>query len=364
MQKALLVILCLILSPSDLWAGEKLLYAIRSESLKRYPDIVYTKIYSLDPDGQERRLLFSDENAPIMLLARRGMPGHPGEVLVSSKTKILAHAVEKRLNPGRWYPSQASIYELSADGSNRFRKIFDVVGEQSLSEIFVSPSGTQIGYLNYLDQKTFIFIHETDTGELLHRIDVSKVFLDCFTSTIGWLPDGYRLFFTLDTGDVHMTSEESYEKKGAYVINEDGTGLVKLPEKLILLPSKEGFWRATDSPPRFTGGLADGTYIFIDSMSERGHSGILPFIYGVNPTANAQKEISLRLSQGLNWFKVAYTGKYIAFTEKIDSKDGRYEWVEHLWVKNLASGEKKRVFTLNNMPFTGHYLGLVGWMQD
>jgi hypothetical protein len=89
MQEVLLAILCLIPFSSDLRAGEKLLYAVRSESLKRYPDIVYTKIHSFDPAGRENHLVFSDENVPIMLLARRGMPGHPVEVLVSTQVCLL-----------------------------------------------------------------------------------------------------------------------------------------------------------------------------------------------------------------------------------------------------------------------------------
>jgi len=129
-----------------------------------------------------------------MLLPKRGMPGHPGDVLVCSKNRIFAHAVEKRLNPGRWYPYKASIFELSTDSSNKVREILNVFGEQSLAEIFVNSLGTKIGYINYLNQKTFIFVHETEAGKLLHKIDVSKIFLDCFTSGIGWLPDGIGFF--------------------------------------------------------------------------------------------------------------------------------------------------------------------------
>lgn len=365
MQKVILAILCLILSPFDLWAGEKLLYAIRSESLKRYPDIVYTKIYSLDPDGRESRLIFSDENALIMLLPRRGLPGYPGEVLVSSKKKIFAHAVEKSLNPGRWYPSKASIYELSSDGSNNFRKIFNVEGEPSLSEIFVNPTGTKIGYINYLNQKTFIFIHETEGGKLLHKIDMSKIFLDCLASDIGWLPDGIRLFFTLDTGDVDMTSKESYKKVGTYFIKEDGLELLRLPQSLFSFPEKKGFG-AHSSTPQFVGGLLDGTYIFREYKFRKDYRGTEPssLMYLVDPRTKSKKEIPLRVSEGLNWFKVSHTGECIAFTERISSKEGDYAWSEHIWVKDLASGEEKRIFTLDNTPFKGHYLGLVGWMEN
>jgi len=365
MGKILFAILYAILFASNLWAGEKLMYAIRSESLQRYPDIVHTKIYSLNPNGKETRLIFSDENAPIMLLARRGMPGHPGEVLVPSRNKVFAHAVEKRLNPGRWYASKASVYELFIDGSNKFRKVFDVMGEQSLSEIFVNSAGTRIGYLNYLDQKTFIFIHETGTGKLLHKIDVSNVFLDCFASAIGWLPDGKRLFFTLDTGDVHVTSKESYKKVGTYFIKEDRLELFRLPQAFFSFPEKKGFGTHS-STPQFVGELPDGAYIFREFKFKKDYRGTAAssLIYMVNPITKSQKEIPLNVSQSLNWFKTSSNGKSIAFTEKISSKEGRYEWVEHLWIKDIVTGKEKRVFSLDNMPFKGLYLGLVGWMEN
>ena len=364
MGKILGTILFIILFTTNLWAEEKLLYAIRYESLQRYPDIVHTKIYSIHPDGKEIRAIFSDEHTSIMLSHRRGMPGHPGEVLVSSKKKIFAHAVEKRLNPGRWYASKASIYELNGDGSNRFKKILDVMGEQSLAEMFVNPAGTRIGYSNYLGQKPFIFIHEAETGKLLHQIDVSRIFLDCFASAIGWLPDGDRVFFSLDTGDVHMTSEESYKRTGAYTIKEDGTDLVRLPENFSRFSLSDKFQRAVDSAPRFVGGLPDGTYIFSDVKSMKGQRGILSFLFAVTPTLKAQKEIPLKIAQGLRWFKLSHSGKSIAFTEKISSREGRFEWVEHIWVKDLAMGEEKKVFSLDNIPFKGLYLGLVGWMGN
>ena len=84
----------------------------------------------------------------------------------------------------------------------------------------------------------------------------------------------------------------------------------------------------------------------------------------MNPITKSKKEIPLRVSEGLNWFKVSHTGKYMGFTEKISSKEGRYEWSEHIWVKDLASEEEKRGFSVNNIPFKGHYLGLVGWMEN
>ncbi|RPJ58951.1 MAG: hypothetical protein EHM23_15805 [Acidobacteria bacterium] len=363
------LLLCAIVLTGDLSAGERVLYAIRYESLERYPDIVNTKIYSLTPDGKESRLVFTDENASILsilLLARRGMPGHPGEVIASSRNKVFAHAVQKRLDPGRWYSEKASIYELSADGSNRFKKILNVQGEQSLSEIFVNPQGTKVGYLNWVDQRIFVFIHDTETGRLLNRIDLSKTFLDCFASTVGWLGDGERIFFTLETGDVHVTSEASYKQTGTYFLKADGTGLTRLPEKVTLPVIEKGTWRGTDGPPRFLGALPDGSYLFRDIVLKQGDrwdTGLPSVLYLVNPLTQSRKQIPIGATRGVNWFKISPTGKYIAFTEKVRSKEG-YEWGEHLSISEVASEKTVRVFTLNDVPFKGRYLGLIGWIED
>jgi len=363
------LVLCAILFTGDLSAGERVLYAIRYESLERYPDIVNTKIYSVTPDSKESRLVFTDENASILsilLLAKRGLPGYPGDVIASSRNKIFAYAVQKRLDPGRWYSGKASIYELSADGSSRVKKILDVQGEQALSEIFVNPQGTKVGYMNWVDQKIFVFIHDTETGRLLNRIDVSRTFLDCFALSLGWLADGESIFFTLETGDVHVTSEASYKQTGTYFLKADGTGLTRLPENMTLPLLEKGTWRGTDGPPQFLGALPDGDYLFRDIIQKQGDrwdTGVPSVLYLVNPLTQSRKPIPIGATRGLNWFKVSPTGKYIAFTEKVRSKEG-YESGEHLSISEVASEKTVRVFTLNDVPFKGRYLGLIGWIED
>ncbi len=363
MKNIALAIAFLIFSISPVFAGERLLYALRQESLKRYPDIVSTRVYSISAKTRESRQVFSDEHTAVLLLPRRGMPGHPGEVLACSRDRLFAHGVERRLNPGRWYPYKGAIYELSLDGSNRIRRVFDVIGDQSLSEIFVNPAGRKIGYVNYLNQRKFVFVHETQTGRLLRQFDASPVWADCFAATIGWVPEESRLFFTLDTGDVHVTSEESYGKRGTYLVLDNGKDLVKLKEGEIAFPLEPGCSRAFDGPPRLIGISPDKSYLFRDFVS-CGRQGISELLYEVNLSKESLKQIPTRASRGLNWFKLSAGGESLAFTVKSYAKDGRYEWVEDLWVKNLRSGEEKKVFTLDNQPFKGFHLGVVGWIRD
>lgn len=360
MKIKLFVFIYLIFCSSQLWAAEKLLYAIRTEQTERYPYSKKTQIFSVDVDKKESKLVFSDENTSLALLSKRGMPTNPADVLISSKNKVFAHAVERSLDSGKWYNSKASIYELSIDGSNQFRKIFDVLGEQSLSEMFVNPAGTKIGYINYLDQKTFIFTHETNTGRLLNKIDVSNIFLDCFASSIGWMPDGNSLYFTLVAGDVHVTSEESYKKVGSYLIKDNGKDLVKLPESLVLLPLPKDSWRGPD-PPKFIGSLPEDIYIFKDIKAKKGEGRQIIYsniIYSINNKTKSKEEIPLKISGMIDYLKISFSGEKLSFIEK--SLPDR---LENLWIKDLKSKEESKVFSFFQKPFKS-YFGVVGWIEQ
>lgn len=360
-MKILFSVFCaLLLNSADLWAGEMLLCAIRYESPERTPDVFHTRVFALDPATKESTLIFSDRDTPIRLMNRRGEPGYPGEVVAAGGGRIFAHAVERSLNPGRWYHHQAAaVYELSADGANTVRKVLAVRGQHALAELFVSPAGDKIGYINEIDDRPYIFIHETETGSLLYRIEAGPIFRDCFAARIGWLPDGKRLFFSVFAEDVHLTSEASYQKEGSYVMNEDGQGLTMLPRSLTAFPSPAGFEQGPFMP-ECVGGLPGGTYLFRDSQRKKDSPGFDPrsFVYEVNPLTNSRQEIPLKGSKGLNRFKLSPAGKYLAFIESPSRSED-----EHVRVKDLETGEERRVFSFSRRPFRGYSLGLVGWLH-
>jgi hypothetical protein len=59
----------------------------------------------------------------------------------------------------------------SRDGSHKSRKICEIIGEtRSEDRIFANAAGTKIGYVSFIDNKGFLFIHDTDSGKLLHKI--------------------------------------------------------------------------------------------------------------------------------------------------------------------------------------------------
>ena len=364
MNKIILIFLCLAVSFSIIfvsvsWGDEKLLYATRYGIPRTYATILKTKVqvFAIDYHKGESKLVFSDEKLPIVVLSRYGAGGH-SVVMVSVKEKVFVSAAERNSYVSKGERLGHSIYELFLDNSNKFRKVVDVIGDHAISEMFIDPSGNKIGYLNYISEKPFIFIHEAKTGNLLYKIDAAKIFRDCFASDIGWLSDSKRLFLTLDIAGDYLTPAD-HKKIGTYLMNEDGSDLVKLPSSLFVFPKKKGF-RKFSNISEFIGEMPDGTYIVSDTKFKIGYHGqeASSFIYAVNPRTKSQKEISLKVSEGLNWVKLSPSGKYIAYTEQIYNRD-----IGYIWIKDLESGEESKAFSFPAKSFETDII-LIGWIEN
>jgi len=321
MRKIILAALFVIIFSSLCEAQEKLIYAVRFESPERFSNVVYTEVYSIDPLSKKTEILFSDKDAQVRLLPKGGMGGYPADVLVTGGRRVFSHAGDTGGKRELGY-NNASIYEISTDGSNKTRKVLDILGgakpgvyfQRRVSEIFASPDGEKIGYINYSgDNEPYIFIHDTATGKLLHKIDAAGLFAGCYAPRAGWMPDGKRIYFTTLSGDDHITPAECYKKKGTYAINEDGSNPVRIPPGTV---------EATD--------------------------------FGKDPF--------LALMKDLRRARLSNNGRYIAFTEH-DYTTG----VETVWLQETASGTKSVLFTFESRsaykPFKGYDLGIVGWME-
>jgi len=346
---------CLLLAlAAPLWAGEQLVYAVV------YKDTDYqasrTEVFSINPETAERQLIFSDEKTPILLLQHLYVFHFP----VVGGRSLFVHAAER----GKVVPStgNAFLYELASAGSQSFRRIAPVLGEESLGEVFVNPGGTRIGYVNRLKQRQYIFIHDVATGKLLHQVDVTDTFLDCFASSIGWLPRGERLFFSLDTADEDATSEESYSRVCTYLMDERNEHLTKLR-----VPAREGFW-----PPeavRMIGVLATGEYVFETMQHQRrtkpGPDRILFALTKWNPSSGRVEDIGLSRETGVYSgmqasYQLSPSGKYLAAARPPGSSS---TVSDEIWLKDLQTGKERKLLSLPTKGLEGPFLGLVGWVD-
>ena len=171
-----------------------------------------TEMFSVSMADTRRALVFSDEGPYFEII--------PGGMAVEGG-KAYASGIEREWRTGPTpgvYTGRPSVYELALDGSNRYRKLFEIQqqGDYFSAGLFIRPSGTKIGYAGAVQEHVTIFIHDVATGKLLQRVDTTKLCGDCFVVSMGWLADEQRLFFTLNLvyGDPRGA--------GTYIVSEGG----------------------------------------------------------------------------------------------------------------------------------------------
>jgi hypothetical protein len=337
------------------WAGEELVYAVVYKGSGYIA--VRTEIVSIDLETAEKRLVFSDEKTSIVLLQHLYVFHFP----VAGGRKLFAHAAQR----GKHIPSpgNVSLYELSADGSNSFRRIAPVSGTESLGDIFVNSTGTRIGYINRINRKQYIFVHDVVTGKFLHQVDITDMFLDCFASSIGWLPHSEKLYFSLETGDEHVTSEASYGRVGTYFMDERGEHLTKLSA----VPALEGFRQP--ETVRMIGVLPTGEYVFETMQRKKcsAHEQNRTFFAVVKLKTDplSVEDISFspttKLYSGIRVsYQLSPSGKYLtAASLPISSSAISYD----IWLKDLQTGKERKILLLPTKGLQGPFLGIVGWLD-
>lgn len=353
---ARLIFVGLILYAQGAWAGEKLVYAISYKGSDY--TAVKTEILTIDPETGEKHVIFSDEKASIVLVEMLYVFHFP----VVGGGKLFAHAAERgKAVP---YPGNASLYELSTDSSNNFRRICPILGVESVGDIFVNSAGTRIGYINRMNQKQHIFIHDVATGTLLSQVDITDKFLDCYASSIGWVPRSEMLYFSLEIGDYDLTSEESYALVGTYLMEENGQYL----KKLSAIPAAEGF-----SPPqtaRMIGVLPTGGFVFETIQSPQpsaDESSRCRFaVSKVEEDFSRADNIGFSPASGLcQGTRVAYqlspSGKYLSAARVPDASPATSA---NILLKDIAANSEKTILSISTQGPQGPFLGLVGWLDQ
>lgn len=339
----------------EAWAGEKLLCA----AIYKGSDYTAAKtdIFSVDLETGEKRIVFSDEKTPIALRQHLYVFHFP----VVGGRKLFAHAIERGGQAP--FPGNGSLYEIYADGSNLFRRVAPVSGVESLGDIFANSTGTRIGYINRMHRKQYLFIHDVSTGNLLHRVDITDKFLDCFAASIGWLPGSEKLFFSLQTGDAHVTSKASYAKVGTYIMSESGGHLTKFTK----LPLPEGFFSAYME--RLIGILPTGEYVFEAAVRKKhvspNQSQIGFVLVKFKKDSQEAEDVSFsqdtQLYRGVTViYRLSPSGRYLS-AAALPILSSALSW--DIWLNNLQTGEERNILSLPTEGLKGPFLGLVGWLE-
>jgi hypothetical protein len=344
----------LLVGASPAGAGERLLYAV----VHKGPafDASHTEIYSVDPASGERRLLFSDEDLPIVLLQHLYVFHFP----VAGGGRIFAHAADRGA-PGPLL-GIGGIYEIATDGIRGYRRVAGVEGDQSLGDLIADPAGARVGYVERTGRREYLFLLDAGSGRMLRKLDVTGMILDCEVSSAGWDPQSGRLYLSAAAGDDDVTSEASRSRAGTYVIDETGDRWTKIAS----IPPLPGFHPPEDA--RMIGVLPGGAYVF-ETTQLAIHPGMGPArfssaVVSLDPATGRVQEIGFRAAGGRPpgarlLPTVSPSGAYLAGATPPGSSTAVSQEIR---IKDLHTGLERELVTLPCDGGKGPFLGLVGWL--
>jgi len=382
--KRRMLIACWIafLSPA-VRGGESVLYSITDQSVA-YPATnrpvkasiaeYKTEIFAVNPETGSKRLAFSDANAGFLLLPGGALKGG----IVAAGASIFAVAADRQAWANEHHEPDA-VYQLSTDGSGKARRIFDLEGEagarRNFSHLFVNPSGSKIGHLNYLSGKTYLLIHDTATGKLLRKIalrygsEERTGWRFGSVEEIGWMPDGKRIFFAIgmsgDTDDAFWTAPSS--PIGTYVMNEDADTAERLAPEAALHPKGPGMQADANAGAALIGVLPNGQYLFSDheNASAAGHNQTR--LYALDLAKKTQKIFPLQAEGDPGSFHLSLSGKMLAstFTQKKQANLIAPSSVS-VWTLELESDKPLKLlsFPAHDETPDGSWMNLIGWLED
>lgn len=364
MNRWILVLCCVVLFGNYSRAGDSLLYCVSEGATKDSQVLSKTDIFAVNPETGKQRLVFSDARSEFLLL-----PGSDAQIdVVAAGGRIFSRGMDRKLYAKDPAYSPAALYELSANGSGKARKLFDIPIEAGMGSnirmLFVSPTGAKIGFVRTSNGKQYLFLYETSTGKLLRKIDLTEDVADMSVAAIGWMPDGERLFSTLNRTDEddEWTNPESL--MGSYVIKEDGTGRQRIAPEAEMHPSLPGLNRDVKACAVLLGVLPDGRYLVRDFQMgpPSAHPGA--YVYILDPATKAQRTLTIGVPGELYPFRLSRSASELAMvaTQRKFEPGNASTDAKTLWVFALESGKQRKLLSFTTKQDGSKWIGLVGWL--
>jgi len=173
----------------------------------------HTDIYSYSMDDHTKKMIFSDKDLPIFLLNTSGggeTAIHDIVVANPGSGKLYARMMPRDQYTA--YEEAGSLYELSTDGSNQYKKLFDF---SSPDTFVLSPDATKIASLS----GGALVVRDLASGEEISRMALDE-FNDNWVSKISWAPDGKTLLMEVAAGETSVTPVQPYSQTtGSYLVN-------------------------------------------------------------------------------------------------------------------------------------------------
>jgi hypothetical protein len=325
-----------------------------------------TEISSVSMIDGKRSPLFSDEELKLEITPT-------GATLGAGKAYARGVVREWRTTPNPGAASDTpAVYEVSLDGSKRFRRLYDIQPNQTPA--LPNPQATRAVFGTFVNEKFTVFIYELPAWKLVRSWELTSLTQahcpDCIPTSLGWLADGNRLFVNLDLGGGDYDEVKNHDIPGTYFTGEDGTDLGGIPVHAgqLQLP---GYVREQVATPYLIGQLPDGNYLFRDYGLKKGPLPKAPiqfesFLVIDGSDFKSERQIPLH-KLGLGSFYLSHTGKYLAYVE--DRQTPNYRAERHVWGLDLESGAEKELLVTPppsppTSPEPNVIFTVLGWVDN
>jgi hypothetical protein len=191
----------------------------------------YTDLYSYSVDDRTTKIIFSDKDLPVFIMNSSG-GGETAihDIVAASPSKGRIYARMLPRDQYISYQDAGGLYELSTDGTNQYKKLFDFDAPVGF---VISPDATKIASLYNND---FLVVRALDSGNEIIRIDLSE-FKDNWIPAISWSPDGQSLLMDVASGEASVTPAQPYgQTTGCYLMNIENRTMEKLSAPLFQTP--------------------------------------------------------------------------------------------------------------------------------
>lgn len=342
------MLLCGLLA-TRLLAAERLVYAVTHGGFLHST----TEVFSISSEGTPSQRVFTDDSTPLLLTQPQ-----TSAVLGS---RMFTPGIER---PARSNVRATGIYEVSLDGSERYRKIFDLPAGERIDWLTVAGDGTKMAYLSLSSNALTLFIHDVKAGSLLRKLDMGKIAGPCPVRNLGWLSDNKTLLFTLQEGADGFMEDADYKHIGLWRMQDDGTALTQLPPSFGVV-QEPGYRYFRNNPPVMLG-VIDGEYLLQVPLQKISLSPPFNSFLALSDP-HSGKTTKIVLSSFLSAFTLSRSGRYIAYIQQEPSKFVGNKHIvptEHVWIQPLPAGDPKEMFSMETGQERGMSLALIGWMGE
>ena len=337
-------------------ASEKLVYAVSHGVRADWA----TEVFLVSPDAAEPVLLFSDESGPVKLgFAHGGDGSHWPDTAVAGNS-LYAPGQERAL---RSRARATGIFEFALNASGPPRKILDLPAGERIDLLIVNRQVTKLAYLSQGAKGLTLFIHDIKNGNLLHKLDMTKITVNCVVRSLGWLPDDKTLFFTLDEGADGPDEDNDYRNVGTWLIQEDGTRHTRLPASLGKL--QHPGYKSGAQPLML--GVVNGAYLFDSNLYNPEKGAPSRKLYALaDPASGRNTEISFEAFFGSSCFVRSQSGRYIAYTQHIPTRFVGNKGIispMRLFHQPFPAGNPREILTLDPSREPGLAITPLGWIE-